>query len=279
MHDEHRGAAYDDDDFELAADDVTVSAMALNRPELLTAVRAWVTKLTSGHRGHNEISYLRTLRRMVVHRRVCWPFVDPPPAGPLPPLSRYLNPPGAPCHETTRSDRCLVKRFQRETFTRASQTVGGYEVDEVEDATKEQHDDSIDGLADLDVGNGAAVVGNETDADNGVDEKPNDGAGGTEGDDDKDGDDVDVTYNGDKIGKHDGEGGEDDDMIGIDDGKDGDDDGEGGEDDVKGREDDGKGVEDDEKGGEDNKAEENQRERIEDDKAKRDEVDKVGHED
>lgn len=136
MNDEYD--MYDDDDFELATSDITEHATALRDLELIITIEKWVTKLTSKERGYTELCYLRMLRRMVIHRQVCWPFVNLPPMGPLQPLSQFLNTPGAVCNEMTRSDRCLIKHLQKETCTRASQTIREYETNEGKDEDKSE---------------------------------------------------------------------------------------------------------------------------------------------
>jgi hypothetical protein len=188
---------YNDDDFDLAVSDIMEHVTALNDPELMITIDEWVTKLTSKERGYIEICYLRMLRRMVVHRQICWPFVDLPPMGPLLPLSPFLNTPGSMCNEMTRSDRCLIKNLQRETCTRASQTVDEYEENEKE--YEDENDSSIIDLTNLDIENGGVVI-KITVMDNGVDLKHVGDDGGKEDNDDKN---SGVTYKNDddKIGK------------------------------------------------------------------------------
>lgn len=189
---------FDDDDYELVINDITVHVKTWNDPELVITIEEWMTKLTSEDRGYNEICYLKMLRRMLVHRRVCWPFVDPPSAGPLLPLLQFMNSPGESCNDMDVSQKCYIKSLRRTTCTRASQTVDEYEKDEAEDEEEEKDEELIDGLADLGIEDRKIVI-NKTDMDNGVNEKFDGDSEVREDNDDKDGAVADKNYK-DKIG-------------------------------------------------------------------------------
>lgn len=82
-----------DNDFEAAAADISERVCSVRDPQLVVTVEKWLTKLTAEDRGTNELYYLKLLQYMMANKLVGRPFVTAPPAGPLLPLSRYLNPP------------------------------------------------------------------------------------------------------------------------------------------------------------------------------------------
>lgn len=90
---------YNDSDFDDVATEITEHAMAIGDPQMATTIEEWLTKLTSGDRGLDELNYLRLLQHMMAQRRVTRPFVSPPPEGPLSPLARYLKPPEGQPHD------------------------------------------------------------------------------------------------------------------------------------------------------------------------------------
>lgn len=80
-------------DFVEAASDINEQVTVIRDPQLVSTIQKWLSKLTAENRGSNELSYLKLLQYMVSGKKIGRPFVRPPPAGPLLPLSRYLNPP------------------------------------------------------------------------------------------------------------------------------------------------------------------------------------------
>lgn len=129
---------YNDIDFYEAAADIAEQVVTISDPQLAITVEKWLTKLTSANSGSNELNYLKLLRIMVTNRRICRPFLNAPPGGPLMSLSRYINP--SPC-----DDRCtatgksrIVGSWRTISCSRAAQTdnagVGEYADGEVENA-------------------------------------------------------------------------------------------------------------------------------------------------
>lgn len=95
-------------DFDEAACDINQQVTVIRDPQLVSTIQKWLSKLTAESRGTNELSYLKLLQYMVSDKKIGRPFVRPPPAGPLLPLSRYLNLPPCDDFQSPRSkDRAI----------------------------------------------------------------------------------------------------------------------------------------------------------------------------
>ncbi|XP_050443998.1 uncharacterized protein LOC126847657 [Adelges cooleyi] len=82
-------------DFDVMVSEISERVATIREPQVVVTIEKWVNKLVAEPRGPNELNYLKLLNRMMNNKRVGPPFLRPPPAGPLFPLSRYINP--RPC--------------------------------------------------------------------------------------------------------------------------------------------------------------------------------------
>lgn len=83
---------YDNAEFEAAVSDISDRVAVVHDPRHAAAVEQWLTKLTTGDRGANELHYIQLLQYMVANKRIGRPFKKPPPAGLLAPLGKHLHP-------------------------------------------------------------------------------------------------------------------------------------------------------------------------------------------
>lgn len=113
---------YNDIDFYEAAADIAEQVVTISDPQLAITVEKWLTKLTSANSGSNELNYLKLLRIMVTNRRICRPFLNAPPGGPLMSLSRYINPSPYDDRGTAAGKSRMAGSWRMISCSRAAQT-------------------------------------------------------------------------------------------------------------------------------------------------------------
>lgn len=127
-----------DNDFEAAAADISERVCSVRDPQLVVTIEKWLTKLTAEDRGTNELYYLKLLQYMMANKLVGRPFVTAPPAGPLLPLSRYLNPPPL-CRGRNRAGS--VNSWRTSYSSRSAQTTDDEDDGDYDEAESVDADD------------------------------------------------------------------------------------------------------------------------------------------
>lgn len=146
-------------EFEEAACRISDRMYVISDPQLVVTVEKWLTKLTSENRGPNELNYLKLLQYMIENKWLSRPFVRPPPAGPLLPLSRYINP--RPCNRPRRKEP-VTDNWKTSKSTRAAQAMDS----EPSNGNRSDSDSDSDGFDYADEDDSMATVTSTSDDNN-----------------------------------------------------------------------------------------------------------------
>lgn len=143
-------------DFDEAASDISEQVIVIRDPQKVVTIEKWLSKLTSETRGPNELNYLKLLQHMMANNRIERPFNSPPPAGPLLPLSRYINP--VPCRgRLSGKDAKLYEKWRTSNSARAAQVVED-DLDALYYEDDEDEEEPADTAGNVDDENGGRVA-------------------------------------------------------------------------------------------------------------------------